>query len=47
MHEDHITMAPNWGLVIPATIRNQIGMPQGGSFVIFALYPERIEANLT
>jgi antitoxin PrlF len=33
MGSGHVTMASNGRIVIPATIRNQIGMPKGGSFV--------------
>jgi len=33
MRTGHVTMASNGRIVIPANIRNQIGMPQGGSFV--------------
>lgn len=33
MRTDHVTMGSNGRIVIPASIRNQIGMPQGGSFV--------------
>ena len=33
MKTDHVTMGANGRIVIPANIRNQLGMPQGGSFV--------------
>ena len=33
MRADHVTMSSNGRIVIPASIRNKIGMPQGGSFV--------------
>ncbi len=33
MRTDHVTMGSNGRIVIPANIRNQLGMPQGGSFV--------------
>jgi AbrB family looped-hinge helix DNA binding protein len=33
MKTDHVTMGSNGRIVIPASIRNQLGMPQGGSFV--------------
>jgi antitoxin PrlF len=33
MRTDHVTMASNGRIVIPANIRNQLGMSQGGSFV--------------
>jgi AbrB family looped-hinge helix DNA binding protein len=33
MRSDYVTMGSNGRIVIPANIRNQIGMPQGGSFV--------------
>jgi AbrB family looped-hinge helix DNA binding protein len=34
MKADHVTMAANGRIVIPASIRNQIGMPKGGRFVV-------------
>jgi len=34
MQSDHVTMGANGRMIIPAAIRNRIGMPQGGSFVI-------------
>ncbi len=33
MRTHHVTMGSNGRIVIPASIRNQIGMPQGGSFM--------------
>jgi antitoxin PrlF len=33
MQPDHVTMAANGRMIIPAGVRNRIGMPQGGSFV--------------
>lgn len=33
MRTDHVIMGSNGRIVIPANIRNQLGMPQGGSFV--------------
>lgn len=30
----HVSMAPNGRLVIPATVRAEIGMQDGGAFVI-------------
>jgi antitoxin PrlF len=34
MQSDHVTMGSNGRMIIPAGIRNRIGMPQGGSFVV-------------
>ncbi len=33
MRAGHVTMGSNGRVVIPANIRNQIGMSQGGSFI--------------
>jgi AbrB family looped-hinge helix DNA binding protein len=32
--EEHVTMAPNGRLVIPAQVRAALGMKRGGAFVI-------------
>ena len=34
MKTEHATMGANGRIVIPANIRNQIGMPRGGSFIV-------------
>lgn len=30
----HVSMAPNGRLVIPAAVRAEVGMPEGGAFVV-------------
>jgi len=30
----HVSMAPNGRLVIPAPVRAEVGMPEGGAFVV-------------
>ena len=32
--EEHVTMAPNGRLVIPAPVRAALGMERGGAFVV-------------
>jgi len=34
MQADHITMAPNGRMVIPAVVRDKLGMKSGGTFVV-------------
>jgi AbrB family looped-hinge helix DNA binding protein len=34
MDFDHVSMATNGRLVIPARVRDQLGMAQGGSFAV-------------
>lgn len=34
MQPDHVAMSANGRIIIPANIRSQIGMRQGGSFVV-------------
>jgi len=34
MQPDHVMMSSNGRLVIPAKVRQQLGMPNGGSFVM-------------
>ena len=30
----HVAMAPNGRLVIPANVRSELGMPDGGNFIV-------------